>query len=216
MTVGEIIHKRRKECKMTLEELGEYIGVSKQTVQRYESGVISNIPGEKIEQMARALSTSPAALMGWEEMRDLSPEGDFPVTQAHKHSREAPLPILGKIACGEPIFADGHSHQDVLLSDFFPQADFCLVAKGDSMIGARIFDGDIVFIRSQESVDNGEIAAVIIEDEATLKRVYYYPKEKKLILTPENKKYAPLVYVGRELQQVRILGLAVAFQSKVQ
>ena len=83
------------------------------------------------------------------------------------------------------------------------------------MVGARIFDGDIVFIRSQSSVDNGEIAAVIINDEATLKRVYYYPNEEKLILNPENPKYAPLLFMGDELNSVKILGKAVAFQSSL-
>ena len=83
------------------------------------------------------------------------------------------------------------------------------------MIGARIFDGDIVFIRSQSFVDNGEIAAVIINDEATLKRVYFYPEEEKLVLSPENPKYAPLVYVKRELEGIKIIGKAVAFQSTV-
>ena len=74
-------------------------------------------------------------------------------------------------------------------------------------------DGDIVFIREQPMVNNGEIAAVIIDDEATLKRVYYYPEKQKLMLVPENTKYEPLVYIGEELEQIRILGLAVAFQS---
>ena len=76
-------------------------------------------------------------------------------------------------------------------------------------------DGDIVFIRQQDSVDNGEIAAVIINDEATLKRVYFYPEEGKLVLSPENPRYAPLVYVGRELDLIKIIGKAVAFQSSV-
>ena len=83
------------------------------------------------------------------------------------------------------------------------------------MVGARIYDGDIVFIRAQDTVENGEIAAVIINDEATLKRVYFYRREKKLILSPENPKYAPLVYIGKELRDIRILGKAVAFQSHV-
>ena len=94
-------------------------------------------------------------------------------------------------------------------------ADFCLRAKGDSMIGARIMDGDIVFIRNQPMVDNGEIAAVIIDDEATLKRVYYDRDAGKLMLVPENPKYSPLMYVGEELNNIRILGKAVAFQSDV-
>lgn len=93
--------------------------------------------------------------------------------------------------------------------------DFCLRAVGDSMIGARIYDGDIVFVRKQSSVDNGEIAAVLIDDEATLKRVYYYPDKNKLVLSPENPKYEPFVYIGEELSEVRILGKAVAFQSVI-
>ena len=94
-------------------------------------------------------------------------------------------------------------------------ADFCLIARGDSMIGARIHDGDEVFIQQTDLVNNGEIAAVIIDDEATLKRVYYYPEESKIVLSPENPHYEPLEFVGEELNQIRILGRAVAFQSKL-
>jgi len=83
------------------------------------------------------------------------------------------------------------------------------------MVGARIYDGDLVFIRSQESVDNGEIAAVIIDDEATLKRVYFYPEKQKLILSPENPHYEPLVFLGSELDHIKIIGKAVAFQSVI-
>ena len=83
------------------------------------------------------------------------------------------------------------------------------------MTGARIFDGDIVFIREQATVDNGQVAAVIIGDEATLKRVYFYPEKSKLVLQAENAKYEPLVYVGDELSDIHILGKAVAFQSDV-
>ncbi len=92
--------------------------------------------------------------------------------------------------------------------------DFCLRAAGDSMIGARIYDGDIVFVRKQSSVDNGEIAAVLIDDEATLKRVYYYPDKNKLVLSPENPKYEPFVYIGEELDEVRILGKVVELRAK--
>lgn len=95
------------------------------------------------------------------------------------------------------------------------KADFCLRAQGDSMIDARIHDGDIVYVRKQEAVDNGEVAVVLIGDEATLKRVYYYPDKQKLLLQPANPKYEPFIYVGDELDQIRILGKAVAFQSDV-
>ena len=193
---------------MTLLELAEAIGTSKQTIHRYENGTITNIPPEKIELIARALGTTPAELMGWgDEPGALARAGVLPIGLKR-------LPILGAIACGEPIYAD-EEHESYAAADSSLDANFCLRAKGDSMTGARIFDGDIVFIRAQDSVDNGEIAAVIINDEATLKRVYYYPDEEKLILSPENPRYAPLVYIREELNFIKIIGKAVAFQSTV-
>lgn len=194
------LKKFRKERKMTLEELAERLGTSKQTIHRYENGIISNIPHEKVRELARALEVTPSELMGWEE--NTSP------LSVKK------LPIIGEIACGKPIYAS-EEYESFAFADGGVGADFCLRARGDSMTGARIMDGDIVFIRAQDSVDNGEIAAVIIDDEATLKRVYYYPNEEKLILSPENPKYAPLVYVGGELSVIKIIGKAVAFQSSV-
>lgn len=122
--------------------------------------------------------------------------------------------VLGEIACGKPIYAD-EDREALILADADIQADFCLYARGDSMIGARIMDGDIVFIRAQDMVDNGDIAAVVIGDEATLKRVYYYPDKHKLVLSAENPRYEPLVYTDEELNEIRILGKAVAFQSTV-
>ena len=83
------------------------------------------------------------------------------------------------------------------------------------MTGARIYNGDLVFIRCQSAVDNGDIAAVIIEDEVTLKRVYYYPEKQKLVLSPENPAYAPLVFIGSEINDIHILGKAIAFQSRL-
>ena len=83
------------------------------------------------------------------------------------------------------------------------------------MINARIHDGDIVFVRKQPMVDNGEIAAVLIGDEATLKRVFYYPDKGKLILQAENPSFEPLVYIGEEINEIDILGKAIAFQSDV-
>lgn len=84
---------------------------------------------------------------------------------------------------------------------------------GRDQTGKRIYDGDIVFIREMPLVENGDIAAVIIDDEATLKRVYYYPDQAKLILNPENPAFEPLVFLGDELNEIRILGKAVYFMS---
>jgi repressor LexA len=196
----------RRARGLTLENLAELVGTSKQTIQRYESGRISNIPRDKVESLARALCTTPSTLMGWED--DITVYDNVTPITVKK------LPLLGKIACGEPIYAT-EEHESYIAAGSSFDADFCLIAAGDSMVGARIYDGDVVFIRSQSSVDNGDIAAVIINDEATLKRVYFYPEEGKLILSPENPRYAPLVYMKEELNSIKILGKAVAFQSIV-
>ena len=117
--------------------------------------------------------------------------------------------MLGKIACGEPIFAD-EEHETYVEVDESYGADFCLTAQGDSMINAGIENGDTVIIREAPIVDNGEIAAVIIDDEATLKRVYYYKGVNKLVLQAENPRYSPFVYLNEELETIRIIGKAVA------
>ena len=124
------------------------------------------------------------------------------------------IPMLGEIACGKPIYAD-EDRESYVLAGTNIKADFCLKCKGDSMINARIYDGDIVFIREQPMVENGDIAAVVIGDEATLKRVSYYPERNMLILKAENPKYKDLVYMNEELNTIHILGKAIAFQSDV-
>lgn len=201
--VSNELKRLRIERKLSLEELARTVGTSRQTIHRYENGTISNIPPEKVERLAEALGTTPSVLMGW--------RAEFGNVMPIKTKK---LPILGSIACGEPIYAE-EEHESYLSVDGDIDADFCLRATGDSMIGARINDGDIVFIRSQDTVDNGQIAAVIIGDEATLKRVYYYPNEGKLVLSPENPRYAPLVYVGDELNSIKIIGRAVMLQSRI-
>ena len=197
----------RKSKGMTLDELAERIGTSKQTIHRYENGIITNVPPEKVESLAVALGTTPQELMGWDDEPAPAYKNLLPVSAKQ-------LPVLGDIACGMPIYAEERHESFVAVADQL-DADFCLKAHGDSMTGARIHDGDVVFIRSQSFVDNGEIAAVIIDDEATLKRVYFYPEDSKLILTPENPKYAPLVYLGAALDKIKIIGKAVAFQSTI-
>ena len=208
MTLGEKIRKKRIERDITQEELAKAINTTKQTIYKYEQGIVTNIPSDKIELIAKALDVSPAYLMGWENEDNLPPYPNIYPIKTKK------FPLLGEIACGEPIFAS-EDHESYIEAGADIKADFCLKAKGDSMINARIMDGDIVFIRKQPTVNNGQIAAVIIEDEATLKRVYYYPEKAKLLLQAENPDYEPLMYVGEELNQIRIIGLAVAFQSDV-
>ena len=195
------IRVQRERLGLSQDELAGLVGYTSRTsIAKIEAGKI-DLPQSKVEAFARALHTTPAALLGWE------PAEDRPVSETGRR-----LPILGEIACGEPIFAS-EDHDAYILAGEDIDADFCLRAKGESMIGARILDGDLVFIRSQPQVDNGEIAAVLIGDEATLKRVYYYPQQNRLMLNAENPAFAPLIYIGDELEQIKILGKAVAFQS---
>ena len=120
------------------------------------------------------------------------------------------VPLLGTIACGEPILAAENIEDNVEVPENI-HADFALRCKGDSMINARIHDGDIVYIRQQPAVNSGAVAAVQIGDGATLKRVYVY--EDHVVLQPENPAYEPLVYFGETMSTVRILGKAVGFTS---
>ena len=122
------------------------------------------------------------------------------------------VPLLGDIACGEPITAEENIETFLNMPEEI-KGTFALRCKGDSMINARIFDGDIVFIREQPDVENGEIAAVLIDNEATLKRVYKY--DNRIELRAENPTFKPLSYEGEKLADIRILGKAVGFLSTI-
>ena len=193
-TIGSRIRNRREELGLSQDELGKRLGYkSRSSINKIELDQ-RNLTQSKIKAIADALDTTPAYIMGWNEPKR--------------------FPLLGDIACGKPIVANEEKELYVEAGAGI-QADFCLRARGDSMIGARIYDGDIVFIQQQDMVDDGEIAAVIIDDEATLKRVNYYPEKNLLILKAENSKYEDLIYTGEELNHIRILGKAVAFQSDI-
>lgn len=124
--------------------------------------------------------------------------------------------MLGEIACGIPKYTN-EDRESYVMAGTDIKADFCLTARGDSMVGARILDGDIVFVKKQDMVENGEIAVVVVnnDSEATLKRLYYYQERGLLILKPENPAYEDLIFQGEELNQIHILGKAIAFQSDV-
>ena len=209
LDMAQRIKDLRVSQNLTLEQVANEVGVGKSTVRKWETGMIANMRRDKIASLAKALHTTPAYLMGWidEPHREITVDNLFRIETKK-------FPLLGNIACGEPIMANEEVDLYVEAGANI-QADFCLKAKGDSMIGARIYDGDIVFIRKQEMVNNGEIAAVIIDDEATLKRVNYYPEKNLLILKAENSNYEDLVYTGEQLDHIIILGKAVAFQSDV-
>ncbi len=207
METGDIIKKLRKDHNLTQEQLGDILGVQKSAIAKYENGRVENLKRSTIQKMATYFNVSPLLFLGYD---DIDPKLD----NLYEVSTQT-LPMLGSIACGEPIYCE-EDRESYVLKGTEIKADFCLRAKGDSMINARINDGDIVFVRKQDIVNNGEIAVVIIDDSATLKRFYYYKEKNLVILKPENPKYEDIILAGESLENVRVLGKAVAFQSDVE
>jgi repressor LexA len=192
------------EKNMRAAELSRRTGISKPRLSQYLSGVY--IPkADAICLIAQALEINEGYLLGTTES-----------IQAEKNesAKFKALPVVGEIACGAPVFVN-EEDDGLVITDIDTDADFCLIAKGDSMKDARICNGDTVFIKKTDVVSNGDIAAVVINDEATLKRVYYYPESEKLMLIPENNSYEPLVFVGEDLEKIHIIGKAIAFKSDI-
>ena len=205
--IGNRIKNKRIELNMTQEEFALKSGyTSRSSINKIELGLV-DIPQSKIASIASALGVSPAYLLFGDVFTDKDNSELRPVNLKK-------FPMLGEIACGKPIFAN-EEHETYIDASADIKADFCLTAKGDSMVGARIHNGDVVFIKEQSIVDNGQIAAVIIDNDVTLKRWYFYPDKKKLILQAENPSYEPFVFIGEELNNIRCLGRAVSFMSNL-
>ncbi|MBQ2767706.1 MAG: helix-turn-helix domain-containing protein [Clostridia bacterium] len=197
MGIGTRIRACREAVGLTQQALADLLGYSsRSSIAKIESEV-NDIPHNKIGAFADALHTTAAHLMGWSD----------PTAP-----RENALPLLGTIACGGPIYAAENIEEYLPAPDGIT-ADFCLRCRGNSMIDARICDGDIVYIRTQNRVENGQIAAVLIGEEATLKRVYC--TDGSITLAAANEAFPPMVFVGQEAERIRILGLAVAFWSRI-
>lgn len=206
----------RKERGLSQAALATELGFTKSSVNMYERG--DREPGlESLETIADFFNVDMDYLLGKSDVQNrflYTPASDAEFVALPDNILSMPVthtvPLLGTIACGEPILVAENIEDNVEVPEHI-HADFALRCKGDSMINARIHDGDIVYIRQQPAVNNGEIAAVLIGDEATLKRVYVY--EDHVVLQPENPAYEPLVYFKDAMQAVRILGKAVGFTS---
>jgi repressor LexA len=206
---GDALKQLRLESKLTQKELAHIIGVSESTIGMYERN--QREPAfEVLEAIADYFNVDMDYLTGRSSVR--RSVSYSPIDNVIPLPRMSSIPLIGTIACGEPILAEENIEAMVDIPAHI-RADFALRCKGNSMINARIFDGDIVYIRQQPTVDNGQIAAVLINDEATLKRVRLFPDH--IVLEPENPQFRPLVYWENEMNSVRILGLAVAFTSMV-
>lgn len=210
---AERIKELRLQRGMTQQELGEKIGVKKAAINKYETGLVVNLKRSSIALLAEALGVSPGYLMGWTDdvEGEVSPEvmampdNIMPMSAMHMQK----IPMLGEIAAGKPIMA---VEEYTTWVDGPIKADFCLTIKGDSM-RPNYLPGDVVYIRQQPDVLDGQVAAVIVDDEATLKHVYHRPDG--LTLISDNPAFAPQIYTHENSNSLRILGLAIGFTRMV-
>lgn len=199
---GDKLKALRIERNLTQDELAKFLGTSKQVISRYEN----NLRSPKIDIVSDYADKLGVSLEYLADNQAPAVSNAIPFPGMRR------VPLVGAIACGDPILAEENIEDEVSMPEHV-KADFALRCQGDSMINARIFDGDIVYIRQQPTVQDGEIAAVLIDDSATLKRVHLYSDH--ITLEPENPQYRPIVKWGEEMEQIRILGKAVAFTSIV-
>lgn len=201
----EIFVELLKKHNVTAAQVAKDTGISQSTLSEWKHGNYQP-KADKMQKIANYFGVSVSYLIGETETAIPTYDNIIPMPTM------TTVPLLGTIACGTPITAV-ENIEDYVAKPESIDADFALRCKGDSMVDARIFDGDIVYIHQQPTVNNGEIAAVLIDDEATLKRVYI--SDGTITLMPANQKYPPLIYSGEQLNNIRILGKAVAFTSVI-
>jgi len=211
-TFAERLKSLRREKGWSQQRLADELDLSKSSVNMYERG--EREPGfETMEAIADLFNVDMNYLYGRTDIKIADPivlapkkppipPGFEPMPKMKK------IPLIGSIACGEPITAEQNIEKMVDVPENI-RCDFSLTCHGDSMVDAGIHDKDVVYIRIQPEVENGEIAAVRIDGEATLKRVYYNPGT--LTLMPANPAYAPMIYTGPQLEEVHIEGKAVGW-----
>lgn len=210
MTIGERIKKLREEKNITVDKLAELIGKNRATIYRYESSEIEKLPTSVLEPLCKALGTTPAYIMGWD---DKTPEQAIPLPQTNVFMR----PVYDSISAGFGVIA-----QDVPV-DYMPTYITCpaeqdkyiwINVHGDSM-SPLIDDGSKILIKKQTSVDSGQIAAVLVDDEeAVVKKVLY--NDSTVELHSVNPYYPPRVFKNNDVTRVQILGLVKEVSKALQ
>lgn len=201
---GDKLKSLRIKRGLTQEELAEILGTSKQVISRYEN----NLRSPKVDVVQDYAEKLNVSVMYFSDNSIPAAENIIPMPKMRK------IPLVGTIACGTPILAVENIEDEVDIPEHI-HADFALRCKGDSMIDADIQDGDIVYIRRQDEVVPGQIAAVLVEDEATLKRFYYDEAAGVVTLVPANSAMPPQVYHGETLNHIKILGLVVGLTRSI-
>lgn len=203
---------------MTQEDLSNLTGIPQSTLSGYFAKR-STINVGNLQKIADALNVSKEDIdpirFKSQQQKPQSPNPDLSKYGiiSLENRRTKKIPILGEIACGVPIYAE-ETYNDYVEVDEDIKVDFALRTKGDSMIGDNIVDGDVVLVKKVSMVEPHEIAVVIINDEATLKRVKYDRANNIVMLIASNYNIAPIIYSGEELEQINILGKVVLLQRK--
>lgn len=205
--IRKVLHDTRVARGMSADLLAKQVGVSKTTIYRYENGDIEKMPMQTLDKLSHVLGISPTFIAGLDSNPSLV---DYLKDNGAPISNTVMVPIIGEIACGDPITAEenieGYIEEP---EDSLPSGDvFYLVAKGHSM-EPTIPDGSKVLIREQPMVEDDEIAAVLVnsDTEATLKRVKH--SGDIVMLIPDNKDYDPII-INKD-SPARILGKAIQF-----
>ena len=201
MSIADNIKRLRASENLSQVEFGRIAGVTDKAVSTWEAGIKTPRMGA-IERIAAHFGLPKSAILDDDDESRIIPPGFEPIPKMVLR------PIVGDIACGDPITAEQNIQDYAEVPEQF-HCDFCLRCHGDSMVDAGIQDGDIVYIHIQPEVHDGEIAAVRIGEEATLKRVYY--DGTTITLVPANSAYRPKSYSGPALNDIQIEGKAVGF-----
>ena len=204
--IGERIKQLREANSLTQEELAKRLETSKQTIYKYENQIITNIPSDKIEILAKIFKVSPVYLMGWDETNEESPP----------KKKGVKIPVLGRVAAGVPIemIEDVLDYEEIT-EDMAKHGEyFALKIKGDSMT-PRIWNSDVVIVRQQDDAENGDIViATINGDDAVCKRLQKY--NDGIALISLNPQYEPIYFKRDEIDEkpVRIIGKVVELRGK--
>ena len=200
---GERLSYLMEEFNLNTYTLAEAVFLAPATISRYVNAKMEP-KRSTVEVLAKYFNVNPAWLMG--------AEGTERYLEGSKVAYKR-IPVVGTIAAGQPLLAQEYIEDYEYVSEH-RNVDFCLRVKGDSMIGARILDGDLVYIRQQPDIENGEIAAVLIDkQDATLKRVYKL--NGSIILRAENPAYQDIIITRKDAKTVHIIGKAICFKSEV-
>lgn len=206
MTVSERIRQRRLELGLTVDEVAARLHKNRATIYRYENEDISKLPASILEPLADVLDTTPYYLMGWEN----------PHENVNTVFDKVQVPVLGSVPAGIPIEAI----QDILdyeeISDELARSGefIALRIKGDSM-EPKFSEGDVVIIRRQEQVENGEIAIVMVNgNDATVKK--FYKTDAGVTLIGTNPSFTPLTFTPEQVESlpVRVIGKVVELRAK--